>query len=406
MPAASYDKARQLQHNAQHWTNNYLPALLNQSLDELNSNNEFLFIDKIEIEISEFPWQLSDTDWKEKITKHILQHRFSTLPAAVIIKQWIFYLKKGAFEKTAIIKSVKEIETFFLRNNVVFSNEEINDVLEIFSSMNVVKRMFFIHSSEFVQYFLAIIFKTNKTEIEKIYKVILNQLHQNPQKIYLILQQLIQTTQQNKQQTKEIIEFIAKQSNIIEIEEFITKLKIDKPQNINKKAHESPDLYLDCKNAGLVLLLPFITRFFENINVIKNNIFIDDVSKSKALLALHFLATGQNIDEEQDLLLPKILCGFEPNDYIEIKDELEESVKQETNELLHSIIEYWTILQNTSLEGLRETFLKRDGRLLEDANYILQVSNSGVDILLDKIPWGFRNYKLPWMSKTIITEWH
>jgi hypothetical protein len=74
--------------------------------------------------------------------------------------------------------------------------------------------------------------------------------------------------------------------------------------------------------------------------------------------------------------------------------------------LLKSVIQYWEVLKNTTVDSLRETFLQRDGQLKIESAFLMQVSNSGVDILLSKLPWGFRNYKLPWMQKSIITEWH
>ena len=65
------------------------------------------------------------------------------------------------------------------------------------------------------------------------------------------------------------------------------------------------------------------------------------------------------------------------------------------------------ILQNTSIGGFREAFLLRKGKLKFEPNQIIIiVEESGVDILLNKIPWGFRYFKLPWQAKTYITEWY
>jgi hypothetical protein len=64
------------------------------------------------------------------------------------------------------------------------------------------------------------------------------------------------------------------------------------------------------------------------------------------------------------------------------------------------------MLKNTSVNGLRETFLKRDGILSrQENNWRLQVEQKTLDVLLDSIPWGFSTISLPWNGYLIFVEW-
>ncbi len=407
MTAASYELARQLQRDAQNWTNHYLPALLLQSFDEISKNDEFNYIERIEIEIPGLPWQLTDAEWKEKIVKQISKYSNSSLPVKVIIKQWLFFLKNGIFERNAIISDIKEFEIFLFSVKSKISQSDVESLNEVFSSVNVVKRLFYVHSEKFVQFVLSNVFQISEEKCGQFYQVIQNQLAQNPFKTIETAKYLfLQIRQNNLKNKDELINLFLINPNSRQIDDIIEWEKLPVRTDELEKEIIGTDVFLNCPNAGLVILLPFLKRFFENVYFVKNDAFVDEISKVKAIQALHFLVTGNEVENEQDLLLPRILCGFEIAEFIEFKGDLDENTRNEANELLKSVIEHWQILQNTSVEGLRETFLQRDGSLKIESSFLLRVSNSGVDVLLDSIPWGFRNFKLPWMQKSIITEWH
>jgi len=407
MAAANYEHARQLQHDAQNWTNHYLPSLLIQSFDEISKNDEIVYIDKIEIEIAGFPWQITDAEWKEKIQKQFSQHRISSFPVEVILRQWLFYLKNGVFERNAIISDIKEFEIFLFSIKSKISQSDVESLKQVFSSVNMVKRLFYVHSAKLVQFILSVVFQISENICEQFYQVIQNQLAQNPFKTVETAKYLFRQIRQNNLKNKDkLIKLFIQNPNSQQIDDIIDLEKLPQEMDELGKKIADTDVFLNCPNAGLVILLPFIKRFFENIGLVNDDEFIDEISKVKALQALHFLATGDNFENEQELLLPKILCGFEIEEFVEFNSNLHENTKNEANELLKSVIVHWQILQNTSVEALRETFLQRDGRLKIESNFLLQVSNSGVDVLIDKIPWGFRTFKLPWMQKSIITEWH
>ena len=407
MTAANYEHARQLQRDAQNWTNHYLPSLFIQAFDEISKNDEIVYIDRIEIELAGFPWQITDVEWKEKILKQISQHRISSLPVEVIVRQWLFYLKNGVFERNTIISDIIEFEIFLFSVKSKISQSDVESLNQVFSSVNMVKRLFYVHSAKLVQFVLSVVFQISENICEQFYQVFQNQLAKNPFKTIETAKYLFRQIRQNNLKNKDnLIKLLIQNPNSQQIDDIIDLEKLPQEMDELGKKIADTEVFLNCPNAGLVILLPFIKRFFENIGLVNDDEFIDEISKVKALQALHFLATGNNFENEQDLLLPKILCGFEIEEFVEFNSNLHENTKNEANELLKSVIVHWQILQNASVEALRETFLQRDGRLKIESNFLLQVSNSGVDVLIDKIPWGFRTFKLPWMQKSIITEWH
>ncbi len=160
--------------------------------------------------------------------------------------------------------------------------------------------------------------------------------------------------------------------------------------------------------AGLVLLHPFLYWFFINTRIIpeaKKDIPDNDLPRAAALL--HFLATGSNEIYEFEPGFIKILLGLDPDDTLLVAGGmLNEKDKEEADNLLQSVIHHWTILKNTSTDGIRTTFLQRHGLMkrTEDC-WVVQVETSSFDILINHLPWSFSTIRLPWMKKAIITEW-
>jgi hypothetical protein len=76
--------------------------------------------------------------------------------------------------------------------------------------------------------------------------------------------------------------------------------------------------------------------------------------------------------------------------------------------LLHALITNWEKLRNTSVDGLRQSFLLREGRLLRkesDGSWSLTVSTKAYDMLLDSLPWRFSTVRLPWMQTVLHVKW-
>lgn len=161
--------------------------------------------------------------------------------------------------------------------------------------------------------------------------------------------------------------------------------------------------YLD--NAGLVLLHPFLPRFFEGLGLAKNDQMLQP---ERALCLLHFLATGQLTAPEHALALPKLLCAVPLAQPVATDLTLTAAEIDEAEVLLQAVVRHWTALRSTSADALRGTFLNRAGKLShrpESADWLLQVEPMSYDILLDQLPWGISMIQLPWMPQLLRVEW-
>ncbi len=164
------------------------------------------------------------------------------------------------------------------------------------------------------------------------------------------------------------------------------------------------EIYIE--NAGLVLFWPYLTTFFRTLGLLEKNDFKDEFSRNKALYLLAYLSSGLNTSEEHQLFLAKILCGWEltlaPNKLVLSDEETEEA-----ENLTRAVIDHWKMLRNTSSEGLRETFIRRDGILIfkEGSGWQLRVERKGVDVLMGALPWGISVVRLTWMPHTLHVEW-
>ena len=70
------------------------------------------------------------------------------------------------------------------------------------------------------------------------------------------------------------------------------------------------------------------------------------------------------------------------------------------------MIANWTIVQNTSIAGLRETFLQREGKLVRGSQgWTLTVERKTVDVLVDQIPWGIALLYHRWMPEALHVQW-
>ncbi|TPN86989.1 contractile injection system tape measure protein [Aquimarina algicola] len=164
--------------------------------------------------------------------------------------------------------------------------------------------------------------------------------------------------------------------------------------------------FITVQNAGLVLLWPFLQRFFENLNLLEEKTFPDTIASTKAMWALQYLC---NEDEETffEGMFPlvKILCGVAIEDPISMQS-LSTEEKEIAEGLLHAVINQGPHWKNLSLDGFRTSYLMRQGSLrIHHDHWLLQVQKETYDVTLEKLPWGITVVKLPWMPNPLMVEW-
>lgn len=160
------------------------------------------------------------------------------------------------------------------------------------------------------------------------------------------------------------------------------------------------------RNAGIVLLHPFLTSLFSRLGLLDNGQFFDDNTRIKAVYLMCYSVYGTLSLLDSNLILLKVLAGLDLTVSLPPISEIGDNEKETIGIMLSAVINHWTSIGNTSVEGLRESFLQREGKLEDKEDYYeLNVDNKAYDILLQCIPWNFSIIKFPWMAKTIRVNW-
>jgi len=160
------------------------------------------------------------------------------------------------------------------------------------------------------------------------------------------------------------------------------------------------------ENAGLVLLAPYLPRYFETLGLLENQKFKDKDAAERGAHLLQYMVNGNTNSAEYLLVLNKVLCGIKTGLPIISGIEVSQEEEELSESLLRGIIVNWPALKNTSIDGLKESFLQRQAhfQLKENAWHLL-VESKGFDMLLDGIPWNYKTVKHPWMDSLINVDW-
>ncbi len=129
-------------------------------------------------------------------------------------------------------------------------------------------------------------------------------------------------------------------------------------------------------------------------------------SQQKAAVLLYYLQCSNEQYKEWEMAFNKIICGIAADELLPDGILITEEEKEECKVLLQAVADFWEALKGASGEALQNTFILREGKITwKKAYWLMQVERTGVDILLDRIPWGFNTIKLPWLEHLIYTEW-
>jgi len=179
-----------------------------------------------------------------------------------------------------------------------------------------------------------------------------------------------------------------------------------KDRTVNKSYAEDDVDTLFINDAGLILLHPFLLQLFTNCGWVQNKNFVTTYTQTRAVYGLHYLATGETLPLEHQLIFPKLLAGIEWETPLEPVDPLNDIEKNACDELLSEVLKHWKALGNSSPGGLREAFLQRNGKLeYIYSGWHLTIEHKTLDILLNRLPWGISLVKLPWMKDMLTITW-
>ena len=163
-------------------------------------------------------------------------------------------------------------------------------------------------------------------------------------------------------------------------------------------------------NAGLCLLSAWFLRLLsmlDYLNEARKDIK-DTKSRIRAIFLLQYLTYQEEKEyRETELVFNRLLVGLPMHIPLPKRLELTAEEKQIADSLLSAVKAHWSKMNGTSMKGFLQSFVTRTGRLEEqDEKWVLTVDDKAFDILLDSIPWGFRQICLPWLKKYIQVKWH
>ncbi|MFN3810305.1 MAG: contractile injection system tape measure protein [Roseateles asaccharophilus] len=179
-------------------------------------------------------------------------------------------------------------------------------------------------------------------------------------------------------------------------------------------------------DAGQVLLAVYAQRLFARFELLDESgrQWRSETARAHAVACLQYLVRGaQGLDtpDEHRLPLSKLLCGASPETLLAPDSGPEPARQAELEGLLQALIAHWAALGQTSPQALRESFLQRGGRLVQEtqaesvegpegrreepARWRLRVEGRAFDVLLDRLPWSYGLIRLPWMSAVLHVDW-
>ena len=163
-------------------------------------------------------------------------------------------------------------------------------------------------------------------------------------------------------------------------------------------------------NAGLCLLSPWFPRLFFLLGYQdeERRNFKDTASRIRAVFLLQYLVNPEEKDyREPELAFNRLLVALPAQVPLPKRVELTDGEKEMVDKMLASIKSNWSKMDGTSVNGFRQCFIQRDGRLeQQDEKWLLTIESRAYDILLDTIPWAFRQIRFPWLKKYIQVSWH
>lgn len=177
------------------------------------------------------------------------------------------------------------------------------------------------------------------------------------------------------------------------------------PQEREDEIHDKAEML--ASNCGLFITWPYLKGLFSALGLLnEEGGFVTPDEQIKAIHLLYYLARSESALEEQELLIPKIICAWPIEEPLPTNVELLENETAECMNMLQALIDNWTILKSTSVQSLQTTFLQRSGLVsYKNRNLEIRIERIGLDVIMDKLPYGLSIIRFPWLDKTIYCSW-
>lgn len=429
--------AMEIQNRLQEMNTYYVLPHLAKKLDSWFSPDEICMIEKIELDIGRIRSNTSDDEWTrlimEKLEEQIkLFHKMESKiekSQRHVVHSWIWFLKHGVLPAKTIYENLYELE-----KDLPALDDKVKQLIKEFllneANESVITRLVANSNPEIKQFHLQLFFDSgidrHDLNIDQLvsalqirYSVQRSTLSQFIwEKVFWFLKTQVSSHAITHGRLKTFIQETI--SDLMDSEKDETSdskneklIEVDRSPNISQKSDDEnkigslaePELFIS--NAGLCLLAPWISPFFKQLKLTNDDKFSDKIKQQHVVYLLHYLVTGDEEPTEELLLFPKLLCGWPLQMPVVNSYNITEEEKNECEDLLNSVIQNWEVLKNTSIEGLRGSFLQRTGKLIgKEDHFVLQPEQQSIDLLLEYVPWTFRYIRLPWMKRAIQVEWY
>jgi hypothetical protein len=160
------------------------------------------------------------------------------------------------------------------------------------------------------------------------------------------------------------------------------------------------------RNAGLVIIAPYIERLFALLDITKEGVFVSEEARQRGVHLLQYAITAEESTPEYLLALNKLLCGIPAAVPVVLGISMSDREKSTIDQMLNGVIGHWSAIGASSITGLRETFLQREGCLyFEEEAWHLKIPQRTFDMLLDRLPWSYKLIKFSWMAAPLNVTW-
>ena len=168
----------------------------------------------------------------------------------------------------------------------------------------------------------------------------------------------------------------------------------------------SADEAVTVQNAGLVLLHPFFHTYFSRLQLLEGGKFVNEAARHRAVRLLQLLVDDGTDHPEHALLLNKVLCNMPWDEPLAPDIILTDGEKELSRQLIGAAIQQWPKMHNSSVDGFKASFLKREGLLWQtEEAWFLRVQQRSYDIILQTLPWSYGMMRFSWLPKVLYTEW-
>lgn len=187
-------------------------------------------------------------------------------------------------------------------------------------------------------------------------------------------------------------------------EERTPAVRRPQPAEVEETVPEGEPFAVD--NAGIVLLWPFLDRYFNMLGMVEDGVFRGAQHRHRAVELLRHLSHGELQAPEHVQLLNKVLCGIAPAEPLDAGGPLTDQERELSVSVLRAVTQNWDKLANTDAEGLQSTFLRREGSLVRNEdNWTLAVPRQAFDVLMGSLPWALGTIRLSWMRGILTVNW-